>query len=53
MWVICKKHNVYWKDYIWNSAKCSCKNGKYLANIMDDSMIMCDEVTDAKQKRFQ
>ena len=24
------------KDYIWNPSTCSCKNGKYLASIMDD-----------------
>ena len=32
------------KDYIWNPATCSCKNGKYLASIIDDSVITCDEV---------
>ena len=32
------------KDYIWNLASRSCKNGKYLANIIDDSVIMCDEI---------
>ena len=33
-----------WKDYDWNSATRNCENGKYLANIMDDSAIICDEV---------
>ena len=23
---------------------CSCENGKYLASIMDDSAITCDEI---------
>ena len=32
------------KNYIWNPATYSCKNGKYLANIMDDSVITCDEI---------
>ena len=32
------------KDYIWNPATCSCKNGKYLASIIDDSVITCDEI---------
>ena len=32
------------KDYIWNPATCSCKNGKYLASIIDNSVIMCDEI---------
>ena len=38
-----KKH-IYKKDYIWNPAICSCKNGKYLASTSDDSVIMCDEI---------
>ena len=29
---------------IWNSATCSCKNGKYLASIIADSVITCDEI---------
>ena len=29
-------------DYVWNPSKCICKNGKYLASIMDDSTIICD-----------
>ena len=32
------------KDYVWDPATCYCKNGKYLASIMDDSKITCDEV---------
>ena len=24
------------KDYVWNTAICNCKNGKYLASIMND-----------------
>ena len=32
------------KDYVWNPATCNCENGKYLASIMDDSTIICDEV---------
>ena len=31
-------------------ATCSCKNGKYFANIMDDSVIMCDEITESYGK---
>ena len=41
-----KKHRVWEKYYIWNSATCSCKNGKHLASIIDDSVITCDEITD-------
>ena len=40
----CKKHHLYEKDDIWNPAICSCKNGKYLASIMDVSAITCGEV---------
>ena len=35
------------KDYIWNPAPCSCGNGKYLASIMDDSAITCDEIIES------
>ena len=39
-----KKRHVCEKDYIWNPATRSCENGKYLASIMDDSVITCDEI---------
>ena len=32
------------KDYIWNPATCNSENGKYLASIIDDSVITCDEI---------
>ena len=38
------KSVIYVKNYLWNPATCSCENGKYLASIMDNSVIMCDEV---------
>ena len=41
-----KKHNTCEKGYIWNHTTCSSKNGKYLANVMDDSVIKCGEVTE-------
>ena len=34
------------RNYIWNPATCSCENGKYLANIMDNSVITCDEIVE-------
>ena len=40
----CKKNHVCEKDYIWNPAECSCENGKSLASIIDDSVIMFDEI---------
>ena len=44
-----KKH-ICEKEYIWNTATCSCKNGKYLASIINDSVIICDEITNAETK---
>ena len=40
----CKKHNVGEKDCVWNLATYNYKNGKYLASIMDDSAIFCNDV---------
>ena len=31
---------------------CSCKNGKYLASIMDDSAITCDVITESFDKEI-
>ena len=45
----CKKH-ICERDYIWNPAQCSCENGKYLASIIDDSVITCDEIIDARRR---
>ena len=41
-----KKHHLFEKEYVWNPATGNCENGKYLASIMDDSGIICDEVID-------
>ena len=41
-----KKHNICEKDYIWNPATCCCKNGKYLANVNDHSVITHDLIID-------
>ena len=38
-WHECKKHHICERDYIWNPASCTCKNGKYLPSITDDSVI--------------
>ena len=38
------------KGYIWDTATCSCENGKYVASITDDSLITCHETIDAKTK---
>ena len=36
--------------YIWSPVTCSCKNEKYLANIMDDSAITYDDIRDGEAK---
>ena len=41
-----------WKNYVWNLSTCNCENGKYLASIMDDSTIICDEIIDVKETNF-
>ena len=41
------KNNICEKDYIWNCSTCSCKNGKHLASIMNDSAIMWDEIIES------
>ena len=57
-----KKKSGVQKDYIWNPSTCTCKNSKYLASIIDDSVITCDEIMETtikiqwksfQQKRFQ
>ena len=50
---MCKKKKKGKKKiyiYILDPAKCSCKNGIYLASIIDDSVIMCDKITDVVVK---
>ena len=40
-----------WENYyVWKLATCSCDNGKYLASIMDDSDIMCEEIIEEEIK---
>ena len=39
-----KKYLIREKDYIWSPATCSCENRKYLASILDDSMITWNEI---------
>ena len=51
-WCGCKKHHLCEEDYIWNPAICSCQNEKYLASIINDSVITCNEIIDAEQILF-
>ena len=46
----CKELDVCEKDYVWIPATCNCENGKYLASIMYDSAIICDEVIESYDK---
>ena len=48
-WFEYKKH-ICEIDYLWNPATCSCKIGKYLASITDDSIITCDEDAEEETK---
>ena len=45
-----KKRRVCVKDFAWNLATCNCENGKYLAILMDDSAIMCDEIMESYEE---
>ena len=40
-----RKHNLYIKDYIWNSSKYTYENSKCLENLTRDSVITCDKIT--------
>ena len=44
------KNIIYVKKNIWNPSTCSCDNGKYLASVIDGSVITCDEIIDAEAK---
>ena len=48
-WYKWKKFHISEKDYIWIPAICSLKNGKYLASIIGNSVIACNETTDARE----
>ena len=48
----CKKHHTCENDYIWNPVTCNYKNGKYLASIIDNLVIMCDEIIDAEPNLY-
>ena len=46
----CKKHHICEKGCIWDLAACSGKDSKYLASIIDDSLITYDEIIDMETK---
>ena len=39
------------KNNVWNAVTCSCKNETYLASVMDNSAIMCDENIDTEETK--
>ena len=41
-----KQEIIHWKNNVWNPTTCSCENGKYLASIIDDSVISFDEMVE-------
>ena len=41
-----KKHSVCKKRLYWSPGICCCKNSKYLASIISDSVITCDEIVE-------
>ena len=47
-----KKYHICEKDYVWNAATWNYENGKYLASIIDDSGVICDEIIDVKEINF-
>ena len=47
-----RKHNVCKKYYIWNTSTRTCENGEYLENVIDDSVVRCDEIIDAVQSEL-
>ena len=49
-WCKYKRHHICEKEYTWNTDTCSCKNGKYLPKITDDSVITCDEIIEETKK---
>ena len=49
----CQKCHICEKDYVQNPSTCSCENGDYLASIMDDSTIICDEVIESYDEKIK
>ena len=48
-----KKHSVCEKDYVWNPSACNCENRKYLASVMDDSVITRDKVIQSYNEKIK
>ena len=39
-----KEHHFWEKHYAWKPVTCSCKSGKYLANMIDTSVTSCHDI---------
>ena len=44
-------HDVCKKYFVWNPATCTCKNDKYLASIIDNSVLTCEEMKESKETK--
>ena len=47
-----QQYHICEKDDIWNPVRCSCQNRKYLASILDNSVITSDEIIDVETKSY-
>ena len=45
----CKNYRICKNDYNWNSCTYICENSKHLKRIVDDSGILCDEITNVRK----
>ena len=48
-----KKYSVCEKDYVWNPSACNFENRKYLASVMDDSVITRDKVMGSYNEKIK
>ena len=44
----CKKCPMCKNDYSWNPSTCIYENGKYLKSNVDDSVMVCDNIINAR-----
>ena len=49
----CKKRYIFVKEHVWNPAIYNCEKGKYLASIMDDSVITYDNDIQSYDKEIK
>ena len=44
----CRKYPMCKKDYSWNPSTCIYENGKYLKSNVDDSVMVCNNIINAR-----